>query len=206
MTLAQKAEENSKERNCMHSTNFYDEAFPSNEQLPRRMLLKFEEKKINGLGSVRVTLGDIQVGDVVNDNSYLDDYYRYHDVFHFAFASILGWSPCVRKMLGCKRKSDFVKDEIEDGARSRIIEEAISMIIFEDATRNNYYKDGNIDDSLIQQVISLVKNREVSNRTPAQWKECIRQAYSVWNDLVANQGGMVEADLISQTISYKKSA
>lgn len=185
--------------------SLYDQNFPVSEQIPRKMVLKFEEKILNNLASVSVFLGDKQVGDIVNDNSHLDDYYRYHDIFHISFATFLGWSPCMRKMLGCKRKSDFETDEIEDGARSRIIEEAISMIIFENASRNNYFKTTEVSDDLLVQIMGLIKNREVANRTKEEWKHSISEAYRIWNHLVLNRGGYVEADLEARKLGYRKS-
>ena len=46
------------------------------------------------------------------------DGYRYHDIFHIANAVFLGWSPVVRALLRCKRKSQPHIDENEDGARA----------------------------------------------------------------------------------------
>ena len=42
---------------------------------------------------------------------------RFHDIFHLSYAAILGWSPTVRALLRCKRKSDPRVDEVEDGGK-----------------------------------------------------------------------------------------
>ena len=43
----------------------------------------------------------------------------FHDVFHLAYAAVLGWSPTTRALLKIKRKSRPEIDENEDGARAK---------------------------------------------------------------------------------------
>ena len=43
-------------------------------------------------------------GAELMDNSYLPDGYRFHDVFHFAYAAMLGWSPVTRRLLKTQAK------------------------------------------------------------------------------------------------------
>ena len=74
-------------------------------------------------------INDILVGDAVTDNSWEPDGYRFHDVLHLAHAGILGWSPVLRRMLNRKRKYDRRIDEVEDGARAAIVEEAIAKLV-----------------------------------------------------------------------------
>src|SRR5690606_24082598 len=97
------------------------------ETLPRNFIVKFEELNNERYPQVKVTLNDRQAGDIIDDNAYVDDGYRYHDVFHYTFATLLQWSPCARAMLNRKRKSCADIDRIEDGARAAITEEAISL-------------------------------------------------------------------------------
>jgi hypothetical protein len=124
--------------------NFFDAVCPVEEQIPRSFSVSFKEVGVGKKGEVRVVLNDNkQVGDIINDNAHKDDYYRYHDVFHYSFATLLGWSPCTRAMMKCKRKSDEILDEIEDGARATITEEALSMIIFNEAKRKQFFRDSN---------------------------------------------------------------
>jgi hypothetical protein len=52
------------------------------------------------------------------DNAYERAGYRFHDVFHLAFAAVLGWSPITRALLKRKRKSSPEVDEVEDRGRS----------------------------------------------------------------------------------------
>lgn len=61
----------------------------------------------------------LPIGSPLNDNSHVDDAYRFHDVLHLAYVAILGWSPVMRALFGLKRKSSAKHDRVEDGARGR---------------------------------------------------------------------------------------
>ena len=82
----------------------FDSNFPENERLPNTFVVDFTEVTKDGEERVRITVNGTQIGDVIDDNSYEKDFYRYHDVFHYTFATMLDWSPCTRAMLGKKRK------------------------------------------------------------------------------------------------------
>ena len=119
--------------------DFFDSCFDVKEQIPRKFSLSFNE--ISSAGEIRVTFNDeYQIGDIISDNAHEQDFYRYHDIFHYSFATLLGWSPCTRALMKRKRKSDRILDNIEDGARAIITEEAISMIVFNEAKKKNYFK------------------------------------------------------------------
>lgn len=120
--------------------DLFDDNFPENEQLPRKFELEFEETTKGDDTLVTVFIDGDQVGDPITDNSYEDDGYRFHDIFHYGFAAYLGWSPVLRKLLNVKRKSVPSIDEVEDGARAAIIEEAISAYIYPFAEQNNFFE------------------------------------------------------------------
>src|SRR5258705_9469438 len=107
---------------------YLDTAFKISEEFPKKFEISFKEISQGKKNMVQVKLNDFQVGDVISDNAYENDYYRYHDIFHYTFATMLEWSPCTRAMMKRKRKSDPVIDEVEDGARATITEEAISLL------------------------------------------------------------------------------
>ena len=87
------------------STNLFDELCKEEEKLPRCFTVSFKEVGETEKGEVRVFLDNgTQLGDIINDNSYTNDFYRYHDVFHYSFATLLGWSPCTRAIMRRKRK------------------------------------------------------------------------------------------------------
>ncbi len=76
----------------------------------------------------------------MDDNAHEADGYRFHDVFHLAFMATFGWSPVIRALLKRKRKSNPAIDNVEDGARAIIIEEAISAMVYEHAKDHNFYE------------------------------------------------------------------
>ena len=85
-----------------------------------------------------ITIDGAPAGDELQDNAYVEDGYRFHDIFHVAHAAKLGWSPVLRgKLLNPKRKRsvDPIVDEVEDGGRAIVIDEAIVAYVWE-------YRDG----------------------------------------------------------------
>lgn len=183
---------------------FLDSKFPKNEQIPRSFTVTFKPLLVNSKPKIKVLIDGNQVGDIVDDNSRQNDFYRYHDVFHYTFAAILGWSPCARSMMKRKRKSVPEIDEMEDGARAAITEEAISLIIFDIAKRNNFFKDNQISPSLISQIKTLTSNFEVSVRSNKEWKKAILIGYTLFQELIMNNGGRIHFDMHKQTALYEK--
>ena len=80
--------------------------------------MRFFEKKSGGKVYVIQQCNGINIGDRLTDNKTEEDDYRFHDVFHLAYAAILGWSPVTRSLFKVKRKSDPKTDETQDGARA----------------------------------------------------------------------------------------
>lgn len=184
--------------------NYFDFAFREEEQLPRSFSVSFEEIGHDSKGRVKVLLNnEKQIGDLISDNSYHNDFYRYHDVFHYSFATLLGWSPCTRSLMKRKRKSNILLDEIEDGARAAITEEAISMIIFNEAKRKGYFSNNSrVSRTTLRIIKEMTENFEVKVRSTRQWEYAILKAYEVFRLLIANNGGRVLFDSINKQISY----
>jgi len=108
-------------------TPLYDSEAVELEKLPRRFKVKFVEGQRIGDGTHTATMlmNGVVVGDTLTDNSRHNDGYRFHDALHLANAAILGWSPVTRALLRRKRKHNPSIDEVDDGARATIVEEAI---------------------------------------------------------------------------------
>ncbi|TWR28356.1 nucleotide pyrophosphohydrolase [Mucilaginibacter achroorhodeus] len=184
-------------------TELFDQNYPDNERLPRRVILRFEEVNDNDNRKVKIFLDNQEIGDALTDNSYEDDGYRYHDVFHFAFAAVLGWSPVVRALTRSKRKSNPKIDEIEDGARAAIIEEAISAFIYQYARDHNFYNGiDKVDNFLIKTIRNLSSNLEVSVCSVSEWEKAILEGYGVFRNLVKFKGGNVLVDLDNREIQF----
>lgn len=151
-----------------------------------------------------MTINGTQVGDVIDDNSLEKDGYRFHDVFHYTFAALLGWSPCTRSMMKRKRKSNHLIDELEDGARATITEEAISLLLFNEAKRRSFFEDHNaVDSRLLDQIKSMTASFEVSIRSKQDWEKAILIGYSLFRDLMKNNGGQIHFDMLSRSAVYE---
>ena len=145
-------------------------------------------------------LGNTTVGDSLNDNAYIEDFYRFHDAFHLACAAVLGWSPIMRSLLKRKRKHDDDVDRVEDGARAQAIEEGLSAYVFSAASRFNFFEDvQRVDWELLKTVRRMTQHLEVRDQPPVAWQAAILQTYDVWRAIVEHDGGFVEANLDERT-------
>ena len=188
----------------INKKQFFDDECKTEEQIPRYFTVSFKEVGVGAKAEVRIVFNDSkQMGDIINDNAYKNDFYRYHDVFHYSFATLLGWSPCARSMMKRKRKSDEMLDEIEDGARATITEEALSMIIFTEAKKKNYFKGENrVSKTTLRIIKELTENFEVNIRSAKEWENAILKSYEIFRLLIGNKGGKVEFDAFKMSIKY----
>lgn len=186
------------------SNLFFDDSFAVAEQLPRKFTVSFEDMEVAGVKEVRMLLnGALQIGDVIDDNAYGNDYYRYHDIFHYTFATLLGWSPCSRALMKCKRKSNPQTDKVEDGARATITEEAISLMIFNEAKRKSFFnRNRSVSRTTLRLIKEMTEPYEVKVRTENDWKNAISKAYSIFRKLIENEGGIVSFDSVRKEIIY----
>lgn len=181
----------------------FDDDFPLKEQLPRSFRVVFTEIKEGSCPRVVLTRDDRPVGDALTDNSYTDDGYRFHDVFHFGLAALLGWSPMTRRLFGCKRRSNPMIDEVEDGGRARVIEEAVCALMYDYARKHGYLAaERSIEARLLDTVRSLTSDREVKVVSSREWELAALEIYDVWRQMWANCGGAIEADLIRGRLTY----
>jgi NTP pyrophosphatase (non-canonical NTP hydrolase) len=183
-----------------------DDAFPEAERFPSHMVVKLtEESSPLDRPRVRMTVNGEPIGQPLTDNSYDPDGYRFHDVFHLAYAAILGWSPNLRAFLKRKRKSLPLLDEVEDGGRARIIEEGVSALAF-DYARDHDFLHGvtEIDYELLRTIRSMTSHLEIRAASAADWAQAIFEGFKVWRDVVANKGGDIIVDLDNRSIQYSR--
>lgn len=179
------------------------------EQFPLRFEVEFVERKVGSRNVVVQQVSGINIGDPLTDNSHRPDGYRFHDVFHLAYAVHLGWSPVIRALMKLKRKSNGKIDENEDGARAIIIEEGIATWIFNDAKRKKMYADielGRLDYNILTQVRSMVDGFEVAAAPLWQWERAILDGFTAFRQLYACRGGTVTANLTKHTLTFKEPA
>jgi NTP pyrophosphatase (non-canonical NTP hydrolase) len=187
---------NQKEPTCL-----FDSKSPENERLPRKFEIKIIEENQDKSDSVTVFINERQIGSKLTDNSYSSDGYRFHDIFHFSYAAILGWSPVIRSFLNCKRKSTPDVDEVEDGGRAIAIEEGISAIVFSYAKDHSFLEGiSTVDYQLLMTIKSMTSHLEVSQCSLGDWEKAILVGYEVWRKVLENRGGMVVGDLTKRIL------
>jgi len=188
----------------LFSGDRYDAAYPESEQLPLSLIVEFREIEIDGKRKLETTINGKKFGDSLTDNSHVDDGYRFHDVFHFTNAILLGWSPIVRRTLGVKRKSVPQVDEVEDGARAAVTEEAISAIVFGYAKDFSFFQGSDtIEFGLLRMIKQMTAPFEVRDKGLRQWEIAILDGYKVWREMVANKGGIFVGDTKTRSVGYQ---
>ncbi len=186
---------------------FFDNECDRDERLPRRIEMRFVEKKINGTSYVVQSCRGINIGDRLTDNKVKEDDYRFHDVFHLAYAAILGWSPVMRALFRVKRKSNPAVDENEDGARAILSEEGIATWIFNHGIEHKDFRlTKKLDYSLLKAIRHLVSGYEVEDCSLWQWELAVLEGFKVFRMLKKNRKGWIIADMNKRTISFRKTA
>lgn len=186
-------------------TPLFDSNCSVHEQLPRKLWVRFEERSVRSVNYVYISVNGVSVGDRLTDNSHEPDDYRFHDVFHLAYAAYLGWSPVLRSLLKVKRKSSAKLDENEDGARAIIIEEGVSTWMF-NIGRDHLFADVTQERfpyALLKQISGFVKGYEVERSQPWEWARAILKGFEVFRQLKDARRGYVVADLESRSIEFK---
>lgn len=190
---------------------FLDEDYPADEQLPRRFTAEIrEEQGPAGKDRIVLTIAGVPAGDPLQDNSHDPDGYRFHDVFHLAHAAKLGWSPVLRgkllKQKGAvppdrKRRSDPEINEVEDGGRAIVVDEAIVAYVWEYARRHRFLAGvKTVDYRVLKTIKDLTGGLEVKVRAGHQWEEAILAGYDVWRQVNARRQGVIAVDLEARTI------
>lgn len=188
----------------------YDNHSYDNQKLMRQMRIRFEEGKSGDIPVVRIKYeGELwerikrelerkksinQLGDALDDNARSDDRYRYHDIIHLAHATVLGWSPVLRAMMGAKRRDVGDCDRVEDGARAMALEEGLAAFVFNYMESCEFATDA-IGWDLLKHVRITVKALEVANQPLAAWKSAYTQAFNIFQEVKVKKEGVVECDL-----------
>ncbi|MBV9826143.1 MAG: hypothetical protein JO001_10780 [Alphaproteobacteria bacterium] len=190
-------------------TRLHDEDVSrSDQRFPRRFEIAFLTV---GEGHSRMYMNGRQVGSELTDNSYEDDGYRFHDVFHIANAAILGWSPVLRGVLKLKRKYDPKVDEVQDGARATIVEEAIVKVIHSEGVRlaGNpcdrtplFPRRSDITFRFLDLIHTFVVGLEVETNKYWEWEDAIMAGHKVFYELGTEQQGTVTVDLEARQITF----
>ncbi|WP_017233180.1 nucleoside triphosphate pyrophosphohydrolase family protein [Pandoraea sp. B-6] len=184
----------------------FDGEFPDNERFPRLFTVNVTPvRKLDSTSAVSLSYNGNPFGDPLTDNTESEDGYRFHDIFHLAFVAHLGWSPVLRGRIffNCKRKSSPTVDEVEDGGRAAVIDEAIAALIFNEAQMKSYYEGVNsVSIQLLQLISQLTSHLEVSRCTMAQWEQAILNAFEVWRLVRRQPSGRLVGNRETRRIEY----
>ena len=189
----------------------FDEGYPPEQRLPRKMEVVIRPVERQGRPKIQVFIDGTQAGDGLTDNAYTDDGYRFHDIFHFVYAAVLGWSPVLRsgKLLDRKRKrkADKMVDEVEDGARAAALEEGISAMIFGYAEENDFLRGAKgVRSDLLRTIKMMTAHLEVRRCSAGDWERAILMGFDVWNQIRDQNGGLLLVDLDAGTVTFKPEA
>ena len=181
-----------------------DEGLHIDEQLPRKMRVLIYERKVHDTKFVFQKIGGVLVGDRLTDNHLPPDDYRFHDVFHFAHAAVLAWSPTTRALLKIKRKSQRELDENQDGARAILIEEGLTTWIFETAKQYRFFANTpKLGFDLLKNVKRFVRGYEAEELPMWLWESAILQGYAVFRELTEKRSGAVVTDMEQRRIWFE---
>ncbi|MBN8291420.1 nucleoside triphosphate pyrophosphohydrolase family protein [Rhodobacter sp. NTK016B] len=179
----------------------FDAGFLAEEQLPRQFEIEITQRS-NGRSYLR--WNGVFIGDPLTDNIADPDGYRFHDVFHFANAAILHWSPTFRALIKHKRKSDPRVDEAQDSGRAIVVDEGVSAYIFSEAKALNFFESQNsVSFDLLKAVSNFVRGYEVERCPLNLWETAILQGYEVFRQMRKNNGGIVVGNRDKRTIEYR---
>jgi len=197
--------------NRNHPVIVHDRKFPQQEQFPRRFEISFISRSKD---RAQMYFQGRQLGDTLTDNSYEDDGYRFHDVMHLSNIAHLGWSPVVRSLMGRKRKSIQKVDEIEDGARAKIVEEAVIKAIHSEGKQlarpassvtnpaRLFPTRSHISFKFLKFIQTLVDGLEVSKNRHWEWEDSIYEGYAIYHLLRERGQGTVTVDLDARSLTY----
>lgn len=182
----------------------FDGRFPPDEQLPENFEIHVVHRTS---GQSHLKWNGVFIGDPLTDNIADPDGYRFHDVFHFAHAAILHWSPVFRALVKRKRKSDPRVDEAQDGGRAIVVEEGLTAWVFARAKDLAFFEDrGTLSFDLLKTVRQFVAGYEVQEAPLRLWEKAILSGYDVFRQVRANNGGVVVGDRSSRSIAYRSAS
>ena len=147
-------------------------------------------------GTAETAIDGKRAGNQLTDNNYVDDGYRYHDVFHLALAAVLGWSPTLRYIAGLPRK-----DRREHGRRAVMLDEGIVALAFKHLESRNFLQDGQrIDPQMLESFQSMTSHLTVPHPGIPDWERALSEGCRAWLTIRQHHGGTITADFDRRTM------
>ncbi|WP_454878508.1 hypothetical protein [Serratia inhibens] len=185
---------------CLEDLIDFDMKFCVEEQLPRNFEIRINQRES---GRSYLQWNGVFIGDPLTDNIADPDGYRFHDVFHLAYAAVLHWSPVIRALIKHKRKSKPQYDEEQDSGRAIVVEEGLTAWIFTRAKELNFFEDQeHISLGMLKTIGEFVAGYEVEQCPLKLWEKAILEGYAVFRQLKSEQGGWIIGDRALRTIRY----
>ncbi|MFO1152780.1 MAG: nucleoside triphosphate pyrophosphohydrolase family protein [Rhodospirillales bacterium] len=179
----------------------FDSQFPEEERIPEKFEIEISQR---ASGKCHLRWNGVFIGDPLTDNIQDSDGYRFHDVFHFAHAAILHWSPTFRALIKQKRKSDPIVDEAQDGGRAIVVEEGLTAWIFARAKELRFFEGiDSVSFDMLKTIQQFVSGYEVESCPLKLWEKAILDGYNVFRNVRENKSGTVIGDRSARTIAYK---
>lgn len=179
----------------------FDSEFENDERLPNNFEITVIQRKN---GRCYLQWNGVFIGDPLTDNITDSDGFRFHDVFHFAHAAVLHWSPTFRALIKHKRKSNPYIDETQDGGRAIVVEEGLTAWLFSRAKELNFFEnqDG-VSFDLLKTIQQFVKGYEVEACPLNLWESAILQGYEVFRQIRLHNGGVVIGNRNNRSLSFR---
>lgn len=180
-----------------------DAGYREQQRLPEIFEIELHEVLVDEKPMIRTSMDGKQIGNDLTDNADDPDGYRFHDVFHLAYVAVLGWSPVIRKLLKRKRKDNEQVDEVQDGGRAQVIDEAIAALVFEYARKHNWLADvKELDYQLLRTIKGITEILEVSSRSAGEWQSAIIKGFDVWRQVRDAGGGKIRVNQRERELTY----
>jgi hypothetical protein len=178
----------------------FDDTYPEFERIPDLFEIEFIQRTKD---QKAMRWNKVFIGDPLTDSIKDSDGYRFHDVFHFAHAAILHWSPTFRALIKHKRKSNSEVDRTQDGGRAIVVEEGLSAWTFNVAKENHFFSGKKMTFDVLKNIAKMVKGFEVEACPLILWEEAILKGYEIFREVVENDGGVVTGDKKNRTLAYR---
>lgn len=179
----------------------FDSDFEEDERIPEYFEMKIVRRNS---GKTYVQWNGVFIGEPLTDNITDEDGYRFHDVFHFAHASVLHWSPTFRALIKHKRKSNSKVDEAQDGGRAIVVEEGLTAWIFSMAKQLGFFeRQTSVSFDMLKTIQQFVSGYEVEQCPLKLWEDAVLQGYEVFRNVRNNNGGTIIGDRKNRRVSYK---
>jgi hypothetical protein len=128
---------------------------------------------------------------------------------------MLGWSPVLRSLMRRKRKYDMRIDEVEDGARAQIVEEAVVKIIHSEGVRLARLRRASdmgpllasadeISFSFLRLIRNMVAGLEAEGNRDWEWEDAIMEGHRLFDALRIAGEGKIIVNLTTRSLTFEQ--